>query len=44
MRVCKYIKQRVRRIKEQNGKFQGCFKTKKKKHKETEFHNNSIQD
>ena len=45
MRVCKYLKQRVRRIKRIEWKnFQEYFKTKKKKKTEIEFHNNSIQD
>ena len=46
MSVCKYLKQRVRRIKEWNGKsFKGISKQKRKKHhKKIEFHNNLIQD
>ena len=46
MHVCKYLKQRVRRIRKQNGKsFKGVSKKKEeKKHKEIEFHNNSVQD
>ena len=35
MRVCKYLKQRVRRIKEQNGKtFKGISKQTRKKTKQ----------
>ena len=45
--VCKYLKQRIRGIREYNGKsFKGVSKQKrkKKKHKEIEFHHNSVQD
>ena len=46
MRICKYLKQRVKRIREQNEKsFKDVSKQKSKKtHKEIEFRNNSIQD
>ena len=46
MCVCKYLKQRVRRIREYKAKsFKGVSKPKrKKKKKEIEVHNNPIQD
>ena len=46
MHSYKYLKQRVRRIREKNQKSFKCVskQKRKKKHKETEFHSNSIQD
>ena len=47
MCACKYLRQRVRRTEEKNGKsFRDISKQKRKQktHKEIEFHKNFIQD
>ena len=45
MCVCKYLKQRVRRIRNTKQNLLRVFQNQKeKKHKEIEVHNNPIQD